>query len=102
MGDSLIEPCFIRKLFRALGKPATFSRGNIIANVDKLVQVGAASMGPRLFSRGNLLGICLDDRPAGPASMGPRLFSRGNGFYYPIPASGSQCFNGATTFQPWK
>ena len=61
-----------------------------------------------------------------PASMGPRLFSRGNGLCGPVnehayrelqwghdfsavemPPSGyisgiESCFNGATTFQPWK
>ena len=36
------------------------------------------------------------------ASMGPRLFSRGNLDSAHEHAGQSQCFNGATTFQPWK
>ncbi len=36
------------------------------------------------------------------ASMGPRLFSRGNLRAYQQPVCCLLCFNGATTFQPWK
>ena len=58
--------------------------------------------GARLFSRGNP-NAPTTPLPAAIASMGPRLFSRGNG----ITRAGSSrswisCFNGATTFQPWK
>ena len=83
-----------------------------------------ASMGPRLFSRGNQASRHLL-RSLPSASMGPRLFSRGNisilnhqnqssplqwGHDFSavemmvlLPLSGRTCcFNGATTFQPWK
>ena len=59
-------------------------------------------MGPRLFSRGNTVVAEDASERLKFASMGPRLFSRGNfnQFYHrPIECS---CFNGATTFQPWK
>jgi len=82
-------------------------------------------MGPRLFSRGNLdasIVLCaatmlqwghdfsavemrfeiITGCPEYVASMGPRLFSRGNRKIYLVGANDERCFNGATTFQPWK
>jgi len=60
-----------------------------------------ASMGPRLFSRGNTTPYsALVCSPV--ASMGPRLFSRGNDLKYQTDDGLTRCFNGATTFQPWK
>ncbi len=58
-------------------------------------------MGPRLFSRGNLFHE-FDCRSNRVASMGPRLFSRGNFPKSIRNTSQKACFNGATTFQPWK
>ena len=105
--------------------PRLFSRGN---RGNGLAEAGQqhASMGPRLFSRGNeerdgfkadrrrrlqwghdfsaveISRIGAADICMLTASMGPRLFSRGNPSAYSIMPSGSFCFNGATTFQPWK
>ncbi len=61
----------------------------------------AASIRPRLFSRGN---FSSPDVPANPAmaSIRPRLFSRGNKNDSPARRPFLQCFNSATTFQPWK
>jgi len=85
-----------------------------------------ASMGPRLFSRGNasrwpqgqMISRSLQWghdfsavemarkrdglTPSDSASMGPRLFSRGNSALSLLLRSQYPCFNGATTFQPWK
>ncbi len=106
--------------------PRLFSRGNTTLQHRYLLLI-LASMGPRLFSRGNIADTDAVLETGVVASMGPRLFSRGNsisaaywcgligllqwghdfsavemriGLWEVI--RGSRCFNGATTFQPWK
>ena len=105
--------------------PRPFSRGN--AELSRCRPSGlAASMGPRPFSRGNNQAIIrVGDLTSGlqwghdlsavetvrgpqagstnrEASMGPRPFSRGNSGSVSRPYIRPTCFNGATTFQPWK
>jgi hypothetical protein len=59
------------------------------------------SMGPRLFSSGNNE-LPTIQGPTWEASMGPRLFSRGNCDLIDLFDFLKRCFNGATTFPPWK
>ncbi len=69
--------------------------------IAALTILALASMGPQLFSRGNpLAGIVFVPRFT--ASMGPQLFSRGNTRTARKTIRLSDCFNGATAFQPWK
>ena len=78
-----------------------FSAVEMVFNYPRFYHSVSASMGPRLFSRGNVI-IYHIYRFTHFASMGPRLFSRGNYILYQHNKFSETCFNGATTFQPWK
>ena len=78
-----------------------FSAVEIPLAASIVARYSPASMGPRLFSRGNQLSRPVISKKS-MASMGPRLFSRGNGAGEAWGGNKGYCFNGATTFQPWK